>query len=81
MPKLRHLSGDEIGVILRRYGFTFHSQTGSHMKFRRVTAGGQEQMLIVPRYAEIGTGLMHTIFRQASRFIPDSELRKDFYSD
>ncbi len=81
MPKLRHLSGDEIGAILRRHGFTFHSQTGSHMKFRRVTPGGLEQMLIVPRYAEIDTGLMHTIFRQATRFIPEPDIRKDFYAD
>src|SRR3990172_7951788 len=37
MPKLRRLSGAEIIAILGRFGFTVHSQRGSHVKLRRVS--------------------------------------------
>jgi predicted RNA binding protein YcfA (HicA-like mRNA interferase family) len=34
MPRLRRLSGAEVISILNRFGFTVHSQRGSHAKLR-----------------------------------------------
>lgn len=80
MPKLRHLSGDEVIAIMSRFGFYVHSQRG-HVKLRRVTEEGATQTLTIPRHRALDIGTLHAIFRQASRFIPEEELRKEFYTD
>ncbi len=80
MPKLKRLSGDEVIAILKKFGFTVHSQRGSHVKLRRVTAFGEVQSLTIPRHRELDVGTLHAIFRQACRFIPEEELRKEFYA-
>lgn len=80
MPKLRVLSGGEVLKILRGFGFQEFSQRGSHIKVRRVIAG-QTQTLTVPNHAEIDRGTLQAIYRQAGRFVPESELRADFFTD
>ena len=81
MPRLRRLSGDDVVAILGRFGFRVHAQRGSHVKLRRVTAGGSRQTLTVPRHRELDTGTLQAIFRQASRFIPEDDLRPHFYTE
>ena len=81
MPRLRRLSGDEVLTILGRFGFRVHSQKGSHVKLRRVMASGGVQTLTVPRHRDLDVGTLNAIFRQATRFVPEEQLRKDFYSD
>ena len=81
MPRLRRLSGAEIITILGRFGFTVHSQRGSHVKLRRELPDGTVQALTVPSHAELDTGTCRAILRQASRFIPETDLRPHFYSD
>ncbi len=56
MPGLRRLSGDEPIAVLGRFGFAVHSQRGSHVKLRRVGAGGERQTLTVPRHRELDSG-------------------------
>jgi len=80
MPKLKRLSGDEVLSILQQFGFVVHSQRGSHVKLRRV-AGAETQILTVPLHRELDAGTLLAIFRQASRFIPQNELRRKFYAD
>ena len=80
MPKLRRLSCDEVIAILGRHGFRIHSQRGSHIKLRQQVASGH-QSLTVPRHDPLPVGTLHAIFIQATRFIPEPDLRKDFYSD
>ncbi len=80
-PKLKRLSGPEVLAILHLFGFETHSQRGSHVKLRRVTVTGEKQTLTIPIHAELDTGTMRAIIRQASRYIPESELRLHFYSD
>lgn len=41
MPRLRVLSGREVLLMLREFGFEQYSQRGSHVKVRRVLATGQ----------------------------------------
>ena len=81
MPKLRRLSGAEVIAILSRFSFTVHSQHGSHVKLRRVLPDGTVQTLTVPAHAELDTGTCRAIFRQATRFVPEENLRPHFYTD
>ena len=81
MPKLRRLSGGEVIHILESFGFIVNSQRGSHVKLRRIGPDGAKQTLTIPRHQELDAGTLRAIFRQASRYIPESELRPYFYSD
>ena len=80
MPKLRRLSGPDAVAILARFGFQPLTQRGSHIKLRRVRPDGNKQTLTVPNHRELDTGTTRAIFRQASRFIPEDELRPHFYN-
>ncbi len=81
MPKLRVLSGSEVLSILREFGFQKFAQRGSHIKVRRILEAGQTQSLTVPNHDEIDRGTLHALFRQASRFIPEPELRAKFFTE
>ena len=81
MPRLRRLSGAEVISILARFGFTIHSQRGSHVKLRRELPDGSTQTLTIAAHPELDTGTCRAILRQASRFIPEDHLRPYFYSD
>jgi len=80
-PKLKRLSGPEVLAVLVAFGFETHSQRGSHVKLRRIIASGEKQTLTVPVHAELDSGTLRAIIRQASRYVPESELRPYFYSD
>jgi predicted RNA binding protein YcfA (HicA-like mRNA interferase family) len=78
MPKLRRLSGKEVVSIFTEFGFMVVGQRGSHMKLRREVATGS-QILTVPAHAQLDAGTLRAIIRQASRFIPEEELKPNFY--
>ena len=80
MPKLRRLSGDDVVAILTRFSFEVHSQRGSHVKLRRAGPAGT-QTLTIPRHRELDPGTLRAIFRQASRFIFETELYPYFYTE
>ena len=81
MPRLKRLSGLEVVTILRRFGFQFHNQEGSHIKLRRLSPEGRRQTLLVPRHRELAVGTLREIYKQASEFIPEDQLRQYFYTD
>ena len=78
MPKLRRLSGRQVVQILEQFGFGVVSQRGSHMKLKRRAAIGF-QTLTVPAHRQLDPGTLRAIIRQASRFVPEAELRPHFY--
>ncbi|MEM8832421.1 MAG: type II toxin-antitoxin system HicA family toxin [Cyanobacteria bacterium P01_G01_bin.19] len=78
MPKLKRLSGTEIIAILEKFGFKIHSQRGSHVKLRRISTSGKET-LTVPNHRQLDTGTCRAIYRQACRYIPESDLYPYFY--
>jgi predicted RNA binding protein YcfA (HicA-like mRNA interferase family) len=80
-PKLKRLSGKELLSILSKYGFSVHSQRGSHVKLRRTLPSGEMQTLTIVMHDDLDIGTLRAIFRQASRFIPEDQLRKEFYSE
>ena len=77
--KLRQLSGREVLAILRRFGFSPLSTRGSHVKLRRITPDGEKQTLVVPLHDQLDAGTLHAIIRQASRYIPEEDLRPHFH--
>ncbi len=81
MPRLRRLSAREVLKILGDFGFRVARVRGSHARLVRVLPEGERQVLTVPLHRELAAGTLHAIFRQASRFIRESELRGRFFSD
>jgi len=80
-PKLKRLSGKEVLSILSKFGFTIHSQKGSHIKLKRKSSTGEIQTLTIVMHNELDIGTLRAIVRQASRFIPEEQLKLEFYSD
>jgi predicted RNA binding protein YcfA (HicA-like mRNA interferase family) len=78
MPKLKRLSGVEVIDILKQFGFEVHSQKGSHIKLRRIGISGKET-LTVPNHRQLDTGTCRAIYRQACRYISESDLFRYFY--
>jgi predicted RNA binding protein YcfA (HicA-like mRNA interferase family) len=68
-------------AVLRRFGFQFHNQEGSHMKLRRISPEGRRETLSVPRHRQLVTKTLFNIYKQACKFIPEEELRPYFYTD
>ena len=81
MSRLRVLSGVDVLKILAEFGFRDFAQRGSHIKLCRILSGGRAQTLTVPNHDEIDRGTLHAIYRQASRYIPEPELRRKFFTD
>ncbi len=52
---------------------------GSHAKLRRVKEDGTTEILTGPLHKELDFGTLRAIYRQATRFIPEQELREWFY--
>jgi predicted RNA binding protein YcfA (HicA-like mRNA interferase family) len=80
MPKLRRLSGSEVISALQHFGFSVLAQRGSHIKLRRISQGGEKQVLTIPNHRQLDTGTCHAIYRQACRFISPDDLRPFFYT-
>ena len=80
-PRLKRLSGSEVVSILQSFGFKVRSQRGSHVKLRRSSVEGERQTLTIPLHAELDVGTLRAIVRQATRYIPEAELRSYFYTD
>ena len=81
MPKLKNLSGEEVIKILLSFGFEVASQKGSHVKLRRVLPDNSKQTMTIPNHSELDTGTLRAIYRQALRYISDSDLRSRFYAE
>jgi len=80
-PKLKKLSGREVIRIFESFGFSIYTQRGSHVKLRKINSTGKKQILTVPLHTIIDIGTLKAIFRQASRYIPEDQLRKYFYME
>ena len=80
MPKLRALGGADVVRIFQQFGFDIASQKGSHIKLRRITSDGAKQILTIPNHKELDPGTLRAIYRQSSRYIPEEQLKPQFYS-
>ncbi|MBI5614526.1 type II toxin-antitoxin system HicA family toxin [Candidatus Gottesmanbacteria bacterium] len=74
MGKLSSLSAREVERALKRAGFVFVSQKGSHKKFRRTRSDGRVETVILPDHKHIkeGTlrkGILRPINMSAEEFL------------
>lgn len=81
MKQLRRMSARDVLRALASFGFSVVTIRGSHAKLRRVLKSGERQTLTVPIHQEIATGTLRAIYRQASRFVPEEDLRPWFFHD
>jgi len=81
LTRLRRLGSTEVLSSLRRFGFEVTSTRGSHAKLVRTLPSGQRQVVIVPLQKRLATGTVRAIYRQTLRFVPETELRADFFVD
>lgn len=81
MPKLKTLSGRDVIKILSTFGFAVTAQKGSHVKLARILPDGAKQTLTIPDHVEMDRGTLGAIIRQASRYIPEHELKSHFHSE
>ena len=79
--RLRRLSARDVLAVLKNCGFEVVATRGSHAKLRRVTEDGLTQTLTLPLHKDLDLGTIRAIYRQATRFIPETELRTWFYGD
>ena len=77
---LKTLSSKEVVSIFETFGFVVHDQKGSHIKLRRQGAIGKETLL-VPERKQIAKGTLREIFKQASSYISQAELRPHFFNE
>ena len=84
MPILKRLTSREILRIPCRLDFEVVSMKGSHAKLVSAPPEGytgQKEILVIAMHRKMSVGTIHAIYRQACRFIPGEELRKDFFFD
>jgi predicted RNA binding protein YcfA (HicA-like mRNA interferase family) len=79
--KLRQLSGQDVVKALGRFGFQIASIRGSHAKLRRVLITNERQTLTVPLHKKLRPGMLHALFRQACRYIPEADLKSWFFTE
>lgn len=60
MPKLPHVSGQQVLRALERLGFQMVRQSGSHVVMKRESKG-----CVVPMHAEVKVGTLAGVLRQA----------------
>lgn len=65
------LKPSEITRVLRKLGYKFKSQAGSHMKYERVSKTGLKRTVIVPDHDEVAKGTFQSILEQAGISLDD----------
>lgn len=84
MARLKRLSSREILRLLGHFGFQVESMRGSHAKLvrSRHAEGDREtrEVLVVPMHRAPRIGTVRAIYRPASRFIPEDDLKPHFFS-
>lgn len=81
MTKLREMSARDVLKALNSFGFQVLTIRGSHAKLRRVLSSGERQTLTIPLHKKLNVGTLQAIFRQASRYIPEADLRAWFFTE
>ncbi len=79
MGRLRQLTARDVLRAFGSFGFTVASIRGSHAKLVRILTSGERQTLTVPLHKQLAPGTLRAIFRQALRYIPESDLKPWFF--
>jgi predicted RNA binding protein YcfA (HicA-like mRNA interferase family) len=63
----RDLSGDQLAVLLRRYGYEVTRQTGSHMRLTTTREG--EHHVTIPRHDSLRVGTLSAILSDVAEHL------------
>ena len=63
----RDLGGEELAVLLRRYGYQVTRQTGSHL--RLTTLKGGEHHVTIPRHKPLRVGTLSVILKDVAQHL------------
>jgi predicted RNA binding protein YcfA (HicA-like mRNA interferase family) len=63
----RDVSGEELAVLLRRYGYEITRQTGSHMRLATVQEG--EHHVTIPRHGSLRVGTLNAILTDVAEHL------------
>ena len=66
----------EIRRVPRDFGLEVAANQGSHAKLFRRTASGERRVFTAPVHAQLLTGTLRAIYRQASRFVAGAKSRR-----
>lgn len=61
------IGGEELALLLRRFGYRVTRQTGSHM--RLTTLQGGEHHITIPRHKPLRVGTLSGILREVARHL------------
>ena len=78
--RLRQLTGRDVAAALVKLGFEVVATRGSHCKLRRTLSSGQWQTLTIPLHRSLVPGTLYGLYRQATRFVPEVDLRPYFFT-
>jgi predicted RNA binding protein YcfA (HicA-like mRNA interferase family) len=81
MGRLRQLSAREVLRAFASFGFNVASTRGSHAKLVRMLPSGHKQTLTIPLHKQLAPGTLRAIFRQALRYIPETDLAPWFFHE
>lgn len=79
MGRLRQMTAREVLRAVAKFGFHIASVRGSHAKLIRVLPSGERQTLTIPLHKQLAPGTLRAIFRQALRYIPETDLLPWFF--
>jgi len=63
----RDLGGEELAILLRKYGYEVTRRTGSHM--RLTTLQGGEHHLTIPRHKPLRVGTLNSILKDVAQHL------------
>ncbi|RME35533.1 MAG: type II toxin-antitoxin system HicA family toxin [Thermoflexia bacterium] len=63
----RDLNGEELALLLQRFGYRVTRQTGSHM--RLTTLEGGEHHITIPRHKPLWVGTLNAILRDVAEHL------------
>jgi predicted RNA binding protein YcfA (HicA-like mRNA interferase family) len=60
----RDVGGEELAILLRRYGYQITRQTGSHIRLTTQQAG--EHHITIPRHKSLRVGTLSSILKEVA---------------
>ncbi len=63
----RNLGGNELAVLLRKYGYQVTRQTGSHMRLTTEQRG--EHHITIPRHKPLRVGTLNAILKDVAQHL------------
>jgi len=64
----RNIGGQELAILLKRYGYEISRQTGSHIRLTTIIKG-TEHHLTIPRHKPLKIGTLSSILKEVAAYL------------